>query len=524
MDAAVKGMATQSDPPYYLGFAVVEESELSVQATHGSIGAVDERRTRVLDVDARVGDMTRDNTHKIRDAGWFGGPERPSWRAPIGPPTDVLRRLLLRAADQVYRDARKQLLKVRGNDAVKVAAEDPANDFSPTTPVVVSRPPTFRPAPELEDLLRSASGLYLDYPDVYDSAVRLDATETTRWLVTNEGTRLQDGAQHLRISTWGTTVAGDGMELQVYDYVDVATPDHLPSADAIRAMVKGVAERVTALRKAPLVEPWSGPAILRGRAAGVFFHEIFGHRVEGHRQKDEDEGQTFTHRVGQPVLPPFLSVVDDPTEATRAGQDLNGYYEHDDEGVAAQRVNLVDHGILKGFLMSRSPIEGFPSSNGHGRREPGHEVVPRQGNLMVMAHQSTTYPKLRQMLLDEVKRQKKDFGLIFDDISGGFTFTGRASPQAFDVMPVTVWRVWPDGRPDELVRGVDLIGTPLTTFSRISAAADDVDVFNGVCGAESGWVPVSASSPSLLVTEVEIQRREKGNDRPPLLAVPPRSK
>lgn len=285
-------------------------------------------------------------------------------------------------------------------------------------------------------------------------------------------------------------------------------------------MVANAAQRLTELRDAPLVDPYAGPAILRGRAAGVFFHEIFGHRVEGHRQKDEDEGQTFTSRVGLPILPPFLSVVDDPTLAVLGKTDLNGHYSFDDEGVAAQRVQLVDHGILRNFLMSRAPIAGFPSSNGHGRRQPGNEVVARQGNLMVIPHQTVPYAELRSRLLAEVRKQGKPFGLVFDDISGGFTFTGRSEPNAFVVQPVTVWKVFPDGKPDQLVRGVDLIGTPLTTFARITAAADDLDVFNGVCGAESGWVPVSASSPSLLVSEVEVQRHEKANDRPPLLTAP----
>jgi predicted Zn-dependent protease len=252
----------------------------------------------------------------------------------------------------------------------------------------------------------------------------------------------------------------------------------------------------------------------------VFFHEIFGHRVEGHRQKDEDEGQTFTKRVGQAVLPPFLSVWDDPTLRQLAGHDLNGHYRWDDEGVPAERVSLVNRGILENFLMSRSPVAGFSKSNGHGRRQAGLAPVSRQGNLIVEAHQTVTYAKLREMLIAEVKKQGKPWGLVFDDISGGFTFTGRSEPNAFVVQPVTVWRVYADGRPDELVRGVDMIGTPLTTFARIAAAADDRDVFNGVCGAESGWVPVSASAPSLLVTEVEVQRREKGNDRPPVLPAP----
>ena len=131
-----------------------------------------------------------------------------------------------------------------------------------------------------------------------------------------------------------------------------------------------------------------------------------------------------------------------------------------------------------------------------------------------------SYDELREKLVQQIRRQGKPYGLIFDDITGGFTFTGRSTPNSFNVSPVTVWRVFADGRPDELVRGVDLIGTPLTTFSRIVAASDQTQVFNGVCGAESGWVPVAAVAPDLLVSEVEVQRKEKDNDRPPLLAPP----
>src|SRR2546430_17589381 len=107
------------------------------------------------------------------------------------------------------------------------------------------------------------------------------------------------------------------------------------------------------------------------------------------------------------------------------------------------------------------------------------------------------------MLLDEAKKQGKSFGLLFKDISGGFTMTGRASPQSFQVTPIMVYRIYVDGRPDELVRGVDLIGTPLTSFSKIVAAGDTAEVFNGVCGAESGYVPVAAGFPAPLPTQTE---------------------
>lgn len=510
------------DAAYYLGYALVESHSVTLQGTHGAHAGESRTSGRIADVDLRVGSMQRDNTHKLRDASWWSEERRPSWSPPLADAGTALYELLLRGTDDMYRSARRRLIKVRANTAVKVEREDGSDDFSPA-PVIVERAslaPLALDEAKWSAWVREASAIYLDYPAVHDSAVQIVATDARRWLATNEGTRIADGRHHLRVATWATTTADDGMRLQVYDYVDVAMVDHLPDREAVDTMVRGVATRLTALRAAPVVEPYAGPAILKGRAAGVFFHEIFGHRIEGHRQKDEDEGQTFKSRVGQPILPAFLSVVDDPTLARLADIDLNGHYRFDDEGVPAERVPLVERGILRNFLMSRAPIEGFGRSNGHGRRQAGAEVVARQGNLIVEAHETLPYTELRARLLAEVKKQGKPFGLVFDDISGGFTFTGRSEPNAFAVQPVTVWRVYSDGRPDELVRGVDLIGTPLTTFARILAAGDDRDVFNGMCGAESGWVPVSASSPSLLVGEVEVQRQPKANDRPPLLPAP----
>ena len=519
---ALGQLSTVPDPVYAASYAIVDERDLTIQGSHGAQAGMVPTRVRHLDVDLRVGSLALDSTHKIRDASYFSEDSRDWIMAGFEGPADPLRRLLLRSTDEAYRAAQARLVKVRGNEAVKVAREDDSADYS-VAPALTRRalPPAVKVDAEAwTALTRDVSAIYLEYPEVFDSAVQIQVSEEDRWFVNNEGTSVVDGTRRLRVATWGETVAEDGMSLSVYDYVDVASVARLPDRAKLEAMVRGVAERVVALRHAPLVEPWTGPAILRGRAAGVFFHEIFGHRVEGHRQKDEDEGQTFTHRVGESILPAFLSVVDDPTLAQFGGEDLNGHYMVDDEGVAAERVPLVERGILRNFLMSRAPVEGHSRSNGHGRRQVGNAVVARQGNLMVQAEGTVPYAELRRRLVEEVKRQKKPFGLIFDDMSGGFTFTGRSTPNSFVVQPVTVWRVHPDGRPDELVRGVDLIGTPLTTFARILAAGGETEVFNGVCGAESGWVPVSAISPSLLVSEVEVQRREKGNDRPPLLAPP----
>jgi predicted Zn-dependent protease len=224
--------------------------------------------------------------------------------------------------------------------------------------------------------------------------------------------------------------------------------------------------------------------------------------------------------VGTKVLPEFLSVVFDPTRRKIANIDLNGWYDYDDEGIKGRPVTVVENGILKTFLLSRSPIQGFDHSNGHGRHQPGLEVVARQSNLIVESTNSVPEARLRQMLVEEAKKQNKPYGLYFREVTGGFTNTGRQGLQAFKVMPIVVYRIWADGRPDELVRGADIVGTPLESFSKIVATSDRPQVFNGYCGAESGSVPVSAAAPAILVSAIEIEKRAKSQDRPPLLPMP----
>jgi predicted Zn-dependent protease len=202
------------------------------------------------------------------------------------------------------------------------------------------------------------------------------------------------------------------------------------------------------------------------------------------------------------------------------GVDLNGYYEFDDEGVRARPVKVVEDGILKTFLLSRSPVGDFEHSNGHGRRQPGLEVVSRQSNLLVISTKQVSDKQLREELIAEVKRQDKPYGLYFEQVSSGYTTTRRQGLQAFTVVPLVVYKVYPDGRPDELIRGVDIVGTPLASFRKILATSDRLEVFNGYCGAESGSVPVSAISPAILVSEIEIEKKQNSQQRPPLLPRP----
>jgi predicted Zn-dependent protease len=211
---------------------------------------------------------------------------------------------------------------------------------------------------------KAASAVFRDYPDILRSEVSLTLNDAVRHLVTSEGTALElpDASAELTVSAG--TKAPDGMDLDRSESFEVRSASGLPDREALVAAARSVAEDLMALRGAPVIEPFSGPAILSGRAAAVFFHEVFGHRMEGHRQKDEEEGQTFTKMVGSPVLPTFVSVYDDPTLGQYRGVQLNGHYLYDDEGVAAQRVTVVEQGVLRSFLLSRSPVAGFAESNG----------------------------------------------------------------------------------------------------------------------------------------------------------------
>ncbi len=506
-------------PPYFMSYEVTDLDYRSISGTLGTVGAPTGGRSRSLDVSVRVGSPQLDNYHRVRnDRGQFTS------GAPLTFEDDVnsIKRRLWLETDRAYSAAAERLIRIRTNTQVKVAAEDDSDDFSTEEPSTYQQaPPRLRFDPdEWTERIRRLSARFQNYPSVLTSRVTVTAETDTRYLVNTEGSRIQHGRGFARVVISASARAADGTDLSTFDTFEAVDPSGLPEDKALLAAIDAVANDLARLLKAPEAEPFVGPAIFSGRAAGVFFHEIFGHRVEGHRQKDESEGQTFTKSVNSPVLPAFLSVIFDPTRRKIGGIDLNGWYDYDDEGVKARPVTAVDKGILKTFLMSRSPIKGFPNSNGHGRRQPGYEVVSRQSNLIVQSANAVPEAKLRQMLLDEVRKQNKPYGLYFRDITGGFTTTARAGLQAFKVIPIIVYRVYPDGRPDELVRGADIVGTPLASFSKILATGDQPEVFNGYCGAESGSVPVSAVSPSILVSEIEIEKKAKSNERPPLLPEP----
>lgn len=525
LSRSMKGLGEKGNPPpYFISYNITETKNIMIIASYGALRRSSTEHSRLLDVEVRVGDYKLDNTHRLRGMYDFRFPIPVS--ISLEDDLDALKSALWLETDKKYKAAMGRLIQVKAQKTVKVKEEDESADFSRESPEKFISPISqiMMDKAKWEKKLKKYSTLFNDFPEIYESSVSLSANATNKYLVNSEGTVIQHGLTHWRLGVYARTKAEDGMDLYKYESFDARSMEKMPNKEEVHQKIKLLTKELLALRASPVAEPFTGPAILSGHAAGVFFHEIFGHRIEGHRQKDEEEGQTFTKKINQPVLPDFISVYDDPLQKSFGDKDLSGHYLYDDEGVKAQRVTVVENGILKNFLMSRSPIAGFDKSSGHGRKQAGYRAVGRQGNLIVEASKTVSKKKLRELLIEECKKQDKEFGLIFEDISGGFTFTGRGIPQAYAVIPIIVYRVFTDGRPDEMVRGVDLIGTPLVSFSKILACGDKPEVFNGICGAESGGIPVSAVAPSILTGEIEIQKRRKSPDRPPLLPPPKRRK
>lgn len=505
-------------PPYFLSYTVHDIDNVSIRAQYGALVDSTAAASRVLDVQVRVGDPRLDNTHDTHRASAVN-----TLLLPLTDNRNALARSLWLATNGGYATALDNYLRVKTEAQVRAREQDASGDFSSEPPQVSISQPATKPQVNKSawaDRLRNLSTIFRSYPDVYQNVVMLTADSDTEYYASSEGSRIVTPHQQARLIVYAVARADDGMDLFRAQTFEAPTVDGLPTQPVLASAMRTLGESLEQLRKAPVTEPFNGPAILSGRAAAVFFHEVLGHRLEGQRQRGDDEGETFTKDIGKPILPSFLSVTDDPTQAKFSDTWLSGNYRFDDEGQPAQRVPLVVDGDLENFLMSRLPIAGISGSNGHGRAQVGHVPNGRQGNLIVTSTRMVSDNKLRKMLIDEARKQHKLYGLYFEDISSGFAVTNRNSPQAFSVIPLVVYRVYVDGRPDELVRGVSIVGTPLAAMKSIVATGDRYEVFNGECGAESGSIPVSAVAPAILLSSLETQKQSQGSERPPILPNP----
>lgn len=519
-------LKSEASPAYYMSYRVQDIQIHSLSTSFGDIVGNYSNHYRLLNTDVRVGSYEMDNTRELKgnSTGGMMFSNTQNFLSLEDNP-EAIKNVLWENTDNIYKNAVQRYNNVKANVAATVASEDKSDDFTREIPEQY-----IEPRLQFKDLkfnesewikkLKKYGSAFSENKEIFRASVSLNVELVRKYFVDSEGAVIAENAYAFRMQINAFSIAEDGMELPVYKNYYAKDVKDLPSDEQVLKDVKSLSNMITELRKAPVAESYTGPALMTSEAAGVFFHEIFGHRVEGARMKKESDAQTFKKKIGELVLPEDISIIFDSQLKKYRGIPLNGGYVFDDEGVRGQRVEIVKNGILRTFLMSRTPIEGFSHSNGHGRAVIQLDNVTRQSNMIVESNKPKSSKELREMMIEQLKKEGKSYGYIFDLVNGGFTTTGRYMPNAFNVTPLIVYRIFTDGKPDELVRGVDLVGTPLSIFSQMVACGDDFGAFNGYCGAESGSIPVSCVAPTFYIKMIETQKKAKSSTQPPIIERP----
>lgn len=495
--------------PYFLSHLLREDAEWRVEAKFGALTVDFAERRRNCLADVRVGSYRSDQVR----GGALGdnATDVESYdmvRMPIGGSQDGLRHALWRLTEARYREAiddrlHRQAMELSFVDEhralLSLERRDPHVDHAP------------RKLPEVDvewarDFVEKTSAVFKRYPLLRDGAVRFGAVNSTRIYTSSEGVSLIQSQPLRTVEIYAWYLSPEGYGIPHTRSWLVTDPSELPDLATAKREVGRIYKRLAAIAQAPRVRAYSGPVLLDPRPAGLLMHEAIGHRLEGNRLLSSGEGQTFRDAVGEQLLPKGISVHDDPSLERYEGKSLAGHYAYDDEGVPAQDARLIDDGVLRGFLTSRLPIGKKHHSNGHARSAYHARAMSRMGVTMVEAESGLDDDALKRAFLEEIRRQGVPYGVRIVDAYGGETSTDSYNFQAFlgDIDLAT--RVFPDGR-EELIRGVDFVGTPLNAIRGIIAAGARHEVDNGFCGAESGYVPVSTISPALLFEELELQQK-----------------
>lgn len=507
---AMQHLRRHPDPkPYYLSYLVRDERVWSIQARYGSLHTLKDYRRRDCLADVRVGNYRYD---QVQEGGLNdNSTEEESYsyvELPFGNNSEGVRHALWRLTDAKYREAIEAYLRKKADELTYLNTSKHLPAFEKRAPAVATH---WQELPEVDvaywqSYVERASATQRKYPDIKTSHVEFQCRQSTRLFVSSEGSRIIQNQAYWSVeaSLWLLSKAGDAFPWNIIHYA--TDPSELPSLKQLTAEIHDTVLLLRKLSEAPIVRSFSGPVLLEPGPAGLLVHEALGHRLEGNRLLSPGEGQTFRDTVGDRVLPEFLSMYDDARLKHFAGKSLVGHYAFDDEGVEAQRAELIKHGVLQGFLTSRAGIDKKHHSNGHGRSRFNQRAISRMAVTVLESHQGLGQAEMREQLIQEIRRQKVPYGIRIIRADGGETATEGYNFQAFlgDINLAT--RIFPDGR-EEYIRGVNFVGTPLNAVRSILAAGKDYHVDNAQCGAESGYLPVSTISPSLLVGHLELQSK-----------------
>jgi TldD protein len=520
----IRGLRQPGEPnPFYLSYLMHVKEGLTVWGRYGAVFRSEPQRDADLYAEVRVGSHRLDNSidggltadfSQRQSTAWVDGPQD------LDP--DVLRYALWKLTQHKYDEALQEFYEKKKilveqhlpQGGRSFSAEARVKHHDTLVPVVF-------PKQRWEAFVRDTSGMFHAHRFILDPYVQIRGLNKVRLFVSSEGSEFLCQDTFYEVTLQGWLLGPDGVHLESTRTFYGRNPGSLPDRKAVKRAIDDIARELKELAVAKPLDPYAGPALLSGFASGLVFHEAIGHRLEGERMRSRSEGHTFAAKVGQRILPQGVDIVDDPTLSRFGEAELHGHYAMDDEGVRAQRVDLVKDGVLRNFLMSRQLVEGFRHSNGHGRHERYQDPMARMANLVVSAREGKRWEDLKRLLCEETKRRGLPYGLIIRGVSAGETRTDQYDFQAFKGVPTAVYTVDPDTGKETRVRDVSFIGTPLAVMQRIVAFGDTQDVDNSYCFAESGAVPVATVAPPMLVGELELQRASTRRYRPQRLPLPP---
>jgi len=520
------------EEPYFISYTIVDEKYCKIRAKYGGIYYSEFTHERPYYVEVRVGDYEFDNTEPPSEESFSYDYYEPEVSIPMPLEDDIdgIRHCLWLATDFCYKNSLRAFSEKKSKLIHKArVSESPSFSKEPPERYELGEELTINLVEikrSWEERIKRLSKIFTNYAEIVDSEISFAAGVENRYYLNTEGTKIHDGKKIFHILAQASAISYDGINVWSYRDFYSFSESALPDEHELTYAIDDLAKEVTKLKYAQRIAPCNVPVIIKSPASGVFFHEVLGHRLEGHRQEAEKEGETFKDKVGKKIAPEFITIYDDPSMKYHTdGKALIGHYLYDDEGVRARRVLLVENGILKNFLLSRMPIEKFYNSNGHGRKSISSSfeqtrAIPRQAVFVVESSMKLPYSQLKQLLIKECKKKNKQFGLIITRAYSGATITRRNFLQTFLEKPLVVYKVDVDSCGEELVRGIEFGGTPLVCIDKIVATDDSSEVFNGFCGAESGVVPVSAIAPSILLSEMEFQKSSEESKKPPLLLPP----
>ncbi|MGH9699295.1 MAG: metallopeptidase TldD-related protein [Candidatus Acidiferrales bacterium] len=547
------------DKPYFIEYRLLDIDVRAVTSSFGALISSNTTSNRYMSVDVRVGDYHLDSSNFISEEG-FQGFLGSTGEVGIDRDYNSLRQDLWLATDQAYKEAVTQM-SLKQAFLRSLTKPPEIDDFSKVTPLVQVDP---RIEPEWtsrnwEDEARTASASLMNYPQLYGSRINYYLIYVTSYLMNSEGTTIRASHSVAAVEASLDTQADDGMPLHNFYSVDVARPADLPDAATIGKGLAEAAAQLVALRASPLVPDYTGPVLFDPSASGPMLAQVLAPSLSGARPPlatsarieefmDSLGGRSeWSGRVGTRVLPATVSLVDDPTVGNFQNQPLLGGYEVDDEGVKGQRVELVENGILKNFLMSRRPGPDAEDSNGHARSALLSDTKPLSSNLFFQSTDSIDAATLRKKFLDackddghewclEVKQMdnpaltsltQQDYNDFIGGLAGGLSSGER--------VPLIVYRVYvADGR-EEMVRGGRIEGLTLRSLRNILGIGSDSQVYNfmqnpaggfagtalGAFGSAQGGIPSSVVAPSLLLDDIEVRGFHGEPRRLPIVPAPP---